>query len=273
MMDIWGYPVKYKYGYSDAYGPTFHTGEDRPAPLGTPVTVNSVVIGLVGSTGKSTGNHLHVGRWVGGSHTNPGGGGKIVSGGTVTQVDTVGSTNNGKFVRVADADGSKWVYLHLSEVKVTVGQKLTGGEAMINDADNEFARWNKLFFQIRGRNASREEFQKNAVGLNWLRAMEILSDDPEADRATASQQAGLAVPELQKQLAEVRQVLANEQAKPPREVVREVEKIVEKQVEVIKEVPVYVHDQATKDNVNSILKVVLSIKGLVLNLFKKFKKG
>lgn len=61
---------------------------------------------------------------------------------------------------------------------------------LVNDADNEYWRWNKLFLQIRGRNASREEFRKAAVGKNWLTAMEILSDDAEADRATDYQSIG-----------------------------------------------------------------------------------
>ena len=59
---------------------------------------------------------------------------------------------------------------------------LEGGEPMINDADNEFARWNKLFIQVRGRQASRQEFKNAAVGRTWLAAMETLSDDAEADR-------------------------------------------------------------------------------------------
>lgn len=40
------------------------------------------------------------------------------------------------------------------------------------------------------------------------------------------------------QLAEVRQALLNEQSKPPKEIVKEVEKIIEKPVEVIKEIEV-----------------------------------
>jgi hypothetical protein len=65
-----------------------------------------------------------------------------------------------------------------------------GGEAMISDADNEYGRWNKLFRQIRGRNAGRDEFRAAAVGRSWLSAMEILSDSPEADQATRWQETG-----------------------------------------------------------------------------------
>lgn len=125
---IWDYPVVYPYGYSAAYGPNFHTGEDRPAPLGTSVPVNGVVIGLVGSTGLSTGNHLHIGKWNGGQHYPPAGGGQTLGqDAIVTQVDNVGNTNNGKFVRI-NSGGFDYVYLHLSKVNVTVGQRLQGGD-------------------------------------------------------------------------------------------------------------------------------------------------
>lgn len=65
-----------------------------------------------------------------------------------------------------------------------------GDEPMVNDADNEYGRWNKLFVQIRGRNATRDEFRAAAVGRSWLSAMEILSDNPEADRNIESANVG-----------------------------------------------------------------------------------
>lgn len=74
---------------------------------------------------------------------------------------------------------------------------------------------------------------------------------------------------LKNEVNQLKVALENEQKKPPKEVVKEVEKIVEKIVEIEK--PVYVHDQETKDNVSAILTLVKSIKGLVLNLFKKRK--
>lgn len=67
-----------------------------------------------------------------------------------------------------------------------------GDEGVITDADNEYGRWNKLFYQIRGRAASRQEFQQAAVGQTWLHAMEILSDSTEADAATHNQEVGSA---------------------------------------------------------------------------------
>lgn len=61
---------------------------------------------------------------------------------------------------------------------------------MISDVDNEYGRWEKLGYQIRNRHLTRDEFRKSAVGNSWLTAMEALSDDPEADRATQAQEVG-----------------------------------------------------------------------------------
>lgn len=74
----------------------------------------------------------------------------------------------------------------VNDIKVIVGENME----LIRDTDNEYGRWNKLFHQIRGRSATRDEFRTAAVGQNWLKAMEILSDDPEADRAQEAQNVG-----------------------------------------------------------------------------------
>lgn len=121
-----------------------------------------------------------------------------------------------------------------------------GGDMPIPDADNYFNRYNKLMFQVRGRNLSREEFRKNIAGLSDLQAIERISDNPEADNATNAQQWALANrTAVEKQIADLKTALANEKNKPPQTVIKEVEKIVEK--EVIKEVPVVVgEDEAVK---------------------------
>lgn len=68
---------------------------------------------------------------------------------------------------------------------------------------------------------------------------------------------------LRQQLEEVKQALANEQAKPPVEIIKEVEKIVEKPVEVIKEVPVVVgEDEAVRSFFGRII-------DKLIDLFKK----
>ena len=58
---------------------------------------------------------------------------------------------------------------------------------IIPDQDNWYARFNKLMVQIRGRTLSRDEFRKNFVGVDDFHMIEILSDNPEADEATAPQ--------------------------------------------------------------------------------------
>lgn len=126
---IWDYGVKYPYGYSKEYGSTFHTGEDWTVTdyrTDIPVTVNERTIGIAGTTGKSTGIHTHVGKWAGGVHNPPNGGGKTLGDdATVVTIDTEGKTDNGKYVRVR-SQGYDWVYLHLNSVNVKVGDKLTG---------------------------------------------------------------------------------------------------------------------------------------------------
>ena len=83
-------------------------------------------------------------------------------------------------------------------------------QAIIHDYDNEYGRWNKLFMQIRGRNASRDEFKASAVGQTWLHAMEILSDSTEADAATsAADSLKQSIADLQTQLVTVNKALSD----------------------------------------------------------------
>lgn len=131
-MSLWDYPVTFVYGFSAAYGPDFHYGEDRTCPVGTPVTVNGVIIGYSGNTGLSTGPHCHIGKWIGGQSYNPSGGGASFSSATVTEVHPTDTDNNGKYVRV-QGDGYSWVYLHLSSVNVKVGDILK--EEIVEPAD------------------------------------------------------------------------------------------------------------------------------------------
>lgn len=96
---------------------------------------------------------------------------RVLADGTVVYASRIGS------------DGEAWLAgknPHCYRLKTYTEE---GAEQVVNDLDNEFWRWSKLFYQIRGRAPSRLEFQQNAVGLSWLRAMEILSDSSEADAA------------------------------------------------------------------------------------------
>lgn len=86
---------------SSPYGPrvdpitgksAFHAGIDFPAPIGTPVLA--------------------------------------VEAGVVHKVDKVDDDPNGVFVRVKTSTGRLWYYLHLSEVRVEVGQEIAAGSAL-----------------------------------------------------------------------------------------------------------------------------------------------
>lgn len=130
MSDASTYPVTFPYGatsypYGTAQYP-YHRGEDRYMPIGTPVIVNGVQIGLSGQTGFVTGPHLHIGRFVNGSDTNPSGGGfNLAVPATIT--DFGYDATNGNYVGIRDALGTRWVYLHLNSSNVSVGQILQGG--------------------------------------------------------------------------------------------------------------------------------------------------
>jgi N-acetyl-anhydromuramyl-L-alanine amidase AmpD len=97
---------------------------------------------------------------------------------------------------------------------------------------------------------------------DWLRSpnstLDALSYGFQAENAS-----------VRKQLADVKQALANEQAKPPKEVIKTVEKIVERVVEKPIPTPVYVQDEETRENTRQILKLTKTIRALILNLFKR----
>lgn len=61
---------------------------------------------------------------------------------------------------------------------------------IIQNAANWLGRCDKTMYQIRGRHISREEFEKYAVGNEFLRWVEAVSDNPEADAATQAQEIG-----------------------------------------------------------------------------------
>lgn len=132
-----GYPITQNYGYDPTYplNGGYHKGIDYGCPVGTPVVVNGVQVGLSGRTGAVTGPHLHVGKWVGGKDVNPGN----YQGFTFNSAsvyDTGYDATNGNFVRLT-ADGALWVYLHLSQINVTKGQVLKGGSMAATETINQ----------------------------------------------------------------------------------------------------------------------------------------
>lgn len=159
-MTCWDAPVTELFGCQPGYplntaqcpvGQGFHNGVDYGCPVGTDVTVNGVVIAKSGATGgpnpvEGFGPHCHVGHWGPNGVIDPGvQGGKSLPGGTITEVHDLNDTNNGKYVRVGMPDGTSWVFLHLSEILVTVGQVLQGGNVDLGKlADLRLAAINQI---------------------------------------------------------------------------------------------------------------------------------
>lgn len=147
-----------------------------------------------------------------------------------------------------------------------VSAQAQGGDMPIPDQDNYYWRYGqKLGLQVRGRELSREEFRTYLVGQTDLRAVEILSDDAEADQALHAQQVGQVavrdnwqgqIYDLQDKLKAAEAALATEQGKPAKVV----------------ETTVYTEDTATKQNVNAILVMVTAIFDYFKGSFKSFAK-
>lgn len=179
-----------------------------------------------GTAGNASGNHIHLEAAKG----------KFTGSGWYQNAYGIWTLNNScapqdayflDNVRVINGGGYNW--------KTTQ----QGDEEMkVPDQDNFYWRIGQdLALRIRGRQLSREEFRTYLVGQDTLRAIEILSDDPEATAVQHWQDVGqTAVRDkwdeqiygLQDQVKALQAQLAEK----PKEV------IVEKPVEVIKEVPV-----------------------------------
>lgn len=116
------YPVTFPYGATTApYSPAHpHRGEDRSMPLRTPVTVNNVLIGYAGTTGRSSGVHTHTQKVANGAVQHPRGGGFTVPS-PVTITETGYKSDIGNYVRYRDANGVIWSIFHFDEVVVKQG--------------------------------------------------------------------------------------------------------------------------------------------------------
>lgn len=140
------YPVTFPYGATSKPYSTSkpHLGDDHAAPATTPIDVGDTIIGLVGTTGKSTGNHLHIQKVQNGTVVNPNGQGLANTISFPATVYAVGYNEEiGSHVRIRDAKGVQWSYFHMikNSQKVKVGQVINkGGENMSTKVDTALNR-------------------------------------------------------------------------------------------------------------------------------------
>jgi hypothetical protein len=179
------YPVTFGYGATDTdyYGPlavgkatyigAYHRGDDRAMPMRTPVWVNGVLIGLSGNGKGRYAPHLHIGKWINGGNqdVNPNGAGFPLDSPRVLEIDTTGKDQvNGPYIKLIDVHGTVWVYLHLEQVNVKVGQVLDGGQKIVEPAFNEGdrANWNNALY---GRDYGAH---KDLIGVSFKAALEAI---------------------------------------------------------------------------------------------------
>lgn len=112
----------------------------------------------------------------------------------------LGSAESGKFISIDSNWNGKYLHYVTHDYRYVKGYLIPRvaavvpkpkGEPMIADTDNEYARWQKLGWHVRGRNLTRQEFKNSAVGRSWLQAIEILEDSDEADRTQVAQEIGI----------------------------------------------------------------------------------
>lgn len=171
MKDLSQYGISFPYGATSApYSPSRpHRGDDRAAPLGTPVIVAGTQIGLVGSTGASTGNHCHTQEWNGsvGNVRKPQ---NTFKGGVVKAATQ--SSDFGNYVTIQTSDGWNDTYAHLSKITCSVGQVIGGDmPATKEELQVEYA----LAFPNQPINQS---WVTANTGKNWSDVLNSLRDDP-----------------------------------------------------------------------------------------------
>lgn len=136
------YPISFPYGATTPpYSPGHaHRGDDRAAPGVTPILVEGVQIGLVGTTGLSTGNHTHLQEWQG-NMANTRKPQNWFKGGTVTAATQ--SSDFGNYVTIT-RDGWNDTYAHLSRIDVKIGDIIGTMEPKFNEGDR--SNWNSWLY-------------------------------------------------------------------------------------------------------------------------------
>lgn len=138
MADLRDYPISFPYGATSApYSATRpHRGSDRAAPLNTPIIIGATQIGLVGTTGLSTGPHCHLqagkDEW---AQTTINPDAYWFKGGTVVKVGFGTEWGNYVCIRVGDVNA---FYCHLNKITTSVGQVIE--EVEVSTMDLNLAR-------------------------------------------------------------------------------------------------------------------------------------
>jgi murein DD-endopeptidase MepM/ murein hydrolase activator NlpD len=170
------YPISFPYGVTtDPYSPSHpHRGDDRAAPVNTPIVVEGAIIGYVGMTGFADGYHCHNQEWQG-TKTNVRKPQNAFKGGVVIEVDSIGNTGDGswgKYVTVKNADGWNSSYCHMNKTNAKVGQVLKGGDMTTNRGD---AIW--LYRTLLGIHSPTEKQKQDWTGRNLSELLEAISKD------------------------------------------------------------------------------------------------
>lgn len=245
------YPLGLPYrSTSPPYGTSalpYHRGYDIETPKGVAVVIDGVDCASTGETGFTFGPHLHIQEWKD-SVFNTRLPQNDFKGGLVTKVSEDTNQQWGKHF-IITIDGWNTTYCHLNSINVKVGQVIKGVEKPMVDRDAV----TYLFRGFLDRTPTEQEY-KNFIGKTYPDVLHTIYVSKEyKDRANVLQKYWEAYT-----------------GKDPKEVIKEVEKIVEKPVEVVKEV--YTHDQATADNVSAIRNMVQTIFDYFSGQFKTFQK-
>jgi hypothetical protein len=173
MKPINEYPISFPYGTTSApYSATHpHRGDDRKAPCGTPINIGTTLIGNVGTTGKSTGCHLHIQEWQGNkaSVRKPQ---NAFKGGTV--VENGNSADFGNYITIRSSDGWNDTYAHMQRPSpVKVGN--TVGSGTMNDMIDSQEKAEK--FLAATLHAYNPATAKSLIGLTYQQATENVMKD------------------------------------------------------------------------------------------------
>jgi len=194
------YSITTEFGVPDSYAKFGrHSGVDYAVPKGRPIyaPVSGNLTNIVSPTG---GNMVQIfdGRYyhrLMHNNTFSRGNGRVNEGDQVATAGTTGlSTGVHSHWDIADRAVPTAFSQFISPATFLATPQPTNNQGvtdMIPDQDNYYWRWGQKAAQdIRGRQLSRAEFSKYIAGQTGTRALEILSDDPEADRVREWQNVG-----------------------------------------------------------------------------------